>query len=196
MPATPGQAGLPGAAAEAEVLAALFPGRVDVLGLPGTPPATHRSVTEALPGHAWAHFSCHGASDLHHPSASMLLLEDYRSRPLTVLDLSRARLEGAGLAFLSACSTARGGGDLPDEPIHLAAACQLAGYRHVIATLWPIDDNDAVSVTRSVYSDLAAGEAGPGAGAAATALHHAARRLRLLYPRRPSRWAAHIHAGP
>jgi tetratricopeptide (TPR) repeat protein len=196
MPATPGQADLPGAAAEAEALAGLFPGRVDVLGLPGTPPATHRSVTEALPGHAWAHFSCHGISHLNHPSASTLLLDDYRSRPLTVLDLSRARLEGAGLAFLSACSTVHGGEDLPDEPIHLASACQLAGFRHVIATMWPIDDNDAVSVTRLVYSDLAAHGAGPGADAASGALHHATRQLRLLYPRQPSRWAAHTHAGP
>jgi hypothetical protein len=195
MPTTPGQSDLPGAAAEAALLTDLMPGQVDVLGLPSTPPATHDTVTAALSGHSWVHYSCHGVSDLRDPSASHLLLADYRSRPLTVLDLSRARLDG-DLAFLSSCTTARSGAGLPDEPIHLAAACLLAGYRHVIATLWPIDDADAVRVTRSVYTALAAGGAPPRLDATAPAVHHATRQLRALYPQQPSRWAPHIHTGP
>lgn len=196
MPITPGQRELPGAAKEAAVLLGLFPDRVDVLGLPGGAPATYDTVIAALPSHAWAHFSCHGASNPHDPSSSQLLLQDHQSRPLTVLDLSQARLTGADLAFLSACNTARGGTDLPDEPIHLAAACQLAGYRHVIATLWPIDDTDAVTVTRSVYTSLMADGASLRADTAAAAVHHATRRLRALYPDKPSRWAAYTHTGP
>jgi CHAT domain-containing protein len=39
------------------------------------------------------------------------------------------------LAFLSACHTATGSPRGLDEAIHLAAAMQLLGYRHVIATL-------------------------------------------------------------
>jgi hypothetical protein len=53
---------------EAELIRGLLPGRVDVLGLPDTPPATHDTVTAALPKHAWAHLSCHGASYLTDPS--------------------------------------------------------------------------------------------------------------------------------
>jgi hypothetical protein len=135
MPHTPGQADLPGAADEAVTLEHLLTGRVDVLGLPGTAPATYDTVTAALPHYSWVHFSCHAESDPTDPSASHLLLADYRTRPLTVVDLTEARLQGVDLAFLSACTTARTGAML-DEPIHLAAACQLAGYRHVVASLW------------------------------------------------------------
>jgi hypothetical protein len=194
MPTTPGQPDLPGAAREAALLAELLPGRVDVLGLPGGPPATYDSVLAALPDHTWAHFSCHGATDMGDPSASLLLLRDYQDRPLSVLDLQRARLGTAELAFLSACSTARAGVDLPDESIHLASACLLAGYRHVVATLWPIDDADAVTVARNVYTALLA-PAG-GAQPVARAVHDGVRALRFLYPSRPSRWAAHTHIGP
>lgn len=99
------------------------------------------------------------------------------------------------MAFLSACTTARTGTRLLDEPIHLAAACQLAGYRHVVAALWPINDADAARVTQGFYSTLA--QMTPGtADAAAVALHHAARQLRALNRHHHSRWAPYIHAGP
>ena len=176
MPHTPDQRDLPGTAREADTLRHLFPGRVDILGLPDTPPATHDTVIAALPNHPWVHFVCHGESSLVDPSVSYLLLADYQSRPLTVIDLTRARLEGVELAFLSACTTARPGADLPDEPIHLAAACQLAGYRHVIATLWPISDADAAWLTKSFYAALA-GNSTRSAAPVAAALHRATRGL-------------------
>lgn len=195
MPQTPGQADLPGAAQEAVTLEHLLAGRVDVLGLPSTAPATYATVTASLPGHTWVHFACHGQSDLTDPSASHLLLTDYQSQPLTVVDLTQARLEGVQLAFLSACTTARTGTDLPDEPIHLAAACQLAGYRHVIATLWPISDADTAWLTKRFYTSIAAISA-PTTAAAATALHNATRRLRSINRTHPSHWAPYTHAGP
>jgi tetratricopeptide (TPR) repeat protein len=194
MPHTPGQHDLPGAATEAQRLAEFLPGRVDILGLADSPPATRAAVLAALPGHAWAHFSCHAVADQVDPSTSHLLLTDHQQHPLTVLDLTRTRLDGAQLAFLSACTTARTGALLPDEPIHLAAACQLAGYTHVIATLWPIDSNDAVRITEEVYRVLA--PTAPGAEGAADALHTATHGIRALYPDQPSHWASHTHIGP
>jgi CHAT domain-containing protein len=194
MPATPGQADLPGVAHEADTLRRLFAGMVEVLGLPGTGHADYETVMASLPGHPLVHFSCHGESDLSDPSASHLLLADYRTRPLTVLDLTGARLQEAELAFLSACSTARTGNNLPDEPIHLAAACQLAGYRHVIASLWPIDDTDTAALTRYFYNTLT--NAPRDANAAGTARHLATRKLRAIYRDRPSLWAPYTPNRP
>ncbi len=198
MPRTPGQADLPGVTREASTLQQLFGGRADLLGLDDTPPATYDTVMAALPGHTWAHFSCHGESDLDDPSSSRLLLADHQTRPLTVLDLTHARLEDAELAFLSACTTARTGSKLPDEPIHLAAACQLAGYRHVIASLWPIGMGDTAWLTTSFYRSLTptGTTSRDAARTAAVALHHGIRQLRAIYRASPSRWAPYSHTGP
>jgi CHAT domain-containing protein len=152
--------------------------------------ATYDRVTGALLDHPWAHFACHGESDFEHPSMSHLLLADHLDHPFTVLDVARLRLDHADLAFLSACSTARTGAALADEAIHLAAAFQLAGYRHVVATLWPVGDRWALKVAQGVYSAL-----GTDASNTAAALHRATRRLRAILPDRPSSWAAHLYNG-
>jgi len=189
MPHTPGASELPCALAEAAGLEQRFPGRVTVLT---GPQATHDTVLTALPTGRWAHFACHGASDPSNPSASYLLLTDHGQRPLTVVDVARLRLDDAGLAFLSACSTAQPGRRLADEAIHLASAFQLAGYRHVIATLWPIGDQYAVDLAADIYTTLStAGEAD-----VAGAVHAAVRRMRLRPGwDTPSVWASHIHVG-
>ena len=116
-----------------------------------------------------------------------------RQRPLTVIDLSHTRLPDAKLAFLAACTTARTG-LLADEPIHLSAACQLAGYRHVVASLWAIDDSAAAALTGRFYATLKS--LGTGAEAAARALHEATRLLRALHRRRASQWAPTRIRGP
>jgi CHAT domain-containing protein len=196
----PDEAALPGVAAETATISALLPGHVDVLGLPDTPNATYDTVTAALPTHRWAHFACHAHTRLDDPSQSALLLTDHQDHPLTVTDLSALRLERAELAMLSACSTALTGTRLPDEPIHLSAGCQLAGYRHVIATLWPLNDSVAVYATGSIYRDLvtATADGSPAlhADRAAAATHHAIRSLRHQLPDQPSLWAMLTHTGP
>jgi CHAT domain-containing protein len=191
MPHTPGAADLPGATTEAERLRDLLPGKVEVLE---GPQATHDSVTAALPHCPWAHFACHGQSDLADPSASHLLLHDHQAKPLNVVDVTRLWLDRAELAFLSACSTSRSGARLADEAIHLAAAFQLAGYRHVIATLWPIGDRPAVRIATNIYRTLTS-EDTDDVAIAAEALHAATRRQRAIQLDRPSTWAAHLHNG-
>src|SRR5262249_46306364 len=124
MPHTPGQPDLPGAHLEVAQLARRFPGRVRVLT---GPDATRDTVLAALRGAGQAHFACHGSAEMANPSASRLLLADHLTRPLTVLDVARLRLDDAELAFLSACETARPGTRLTDEAIHLTSAFQLAG---------------------------------------------------------------------
>ena len=194
----PDEAALPGVAAEVATISAVFPGQVDVVGLPDTPAATHATVSSALPRHRWVHFACHARTDLDDPSQSALLLADHRDHPLTVANLSALRLGRAELAVLSACSTAMTGTRLPDEPIHLSAACQLAGYRHVIATLWPLNDAIAADATGIIYRDLATadGSASLDADRAAAATHHATRALRHQLRDQPSLWATLTHTGP
>jgi CHAT domain-containing protein len=189
MPDTPGTPALPGAEVEAIALRDLYPRRTTILT---GPEAARARVLAVLPRSRWAHFACHAASEVANPSASRLLLFDHQYRPLTVVDVARLRLDDAELAFLSGCTTVRTSLRLADEAVHLASGFQLAGYRHVIATLWPIDDRLAARVASDFYSLL--NTAGI-ADAAAESLHEATRRARQLNPARPSAWAAYIHSG-
>ena len=151
--------------------------------------ATFKTVVDALPTAQWAHFACHGSSDLVHPSESTLLLYDYEKQPLAFPDIARLNLGDAELAFLSACSTARTSGRLADEAIHLASAFQLAGYRHVIGTLWPVDDHRAKEIADDIYAALAGGES------VAVAVHAVTRQMSRRWFERPSEWASHVHVG-
>ena len=113
-----------------------------------------------------------------------------------VATLAHTRLPHAQLAYLSACRTARNDSvDLIDEGIHLTSAFQLAGFPHVIGTLWPIFDATAVRVAKDFYTRL---ESAPGmldVNSSAQALHDSIQDLRHRYLVRPSCWAAYIHAG-
>ena len=184
MPETPGVSSLP----EARLLAGLFGDRANILTGPA---ATRDRLAAVLRTASWAHFACHADTDLADPTASRLCLYDHDTRPLTVLDLARLNLDHAELAFLSAGETAHAGPELADEAIHLGAACQVAGYRHVIATLWAVGDRPALRYAAEIYQQLA----GCGPDGAALAVHHAVRRRRDLMPGRPRAWAAHLHYG-
>jgi hypothetical protein len=186
MPRTPDATPLPQVTAEAAAVARHFPGRHTVLTGPA---ATHRPVVAALGRAAWAHLACHAVSDLAEPSRSRLLLHDHREAPLTVLDIIRLRPAGAELAYLSACSTSLTGPALPDEAIHLASAFQLAGYRQVIGTLWPVGDRAARRTAEAVYATIGK------PGDCAYALHAASLAARARRPGAYTWWAAMTHFG-
>jgi len=194
---TPGAADLTAAPQEASLLTGLFGERALVLhDQADAELATASSVLAAMPRYPWAHFACHAATVLPDPSASYLVLHDHDSCPLTVLDISRQRLQAAEFAFLSACSTASADGTLPDEAINLASAFQLAGYRRVVATMWPIDDGQAAGLARQFYTGLTTdADASTIAADAAGVLHDTVRLYRSVYAAQPSMWAAHLHAG-
>ncbi|WP_032797599.1 CHAT domain-containing protein, partial [Streptomyces sp. HCCB10043] len=186
---TPGAAPLPGVAREVELLGELFPGGRLLAG----PEATVAAVGRALEDHPWVHFSCHGVNEPLDPSRSGLVLYDGR---LTVSDAAAQRPGSPELAVLSACSAAQGGIRLSDEAVQLASSFQLAGYPHVIGTLWPVADKLATRLTEEFYAALAADlDRGRTVGPA-TALHHPVRALRDRYAQAPHLWAAHIHTGP
>jgi CHAT domain-containing protein len=190
MPQTPQSSDLPGARKEFEQLSRLFPA---IEGLVG-PTATRDAVLSRLPSSPWVHFACHAASDSDDPSNSRLLVHDHASHPLRVVEMSRLNLAGTEFAYLSACNTAVTAASLANESIHIVSACQLAGYPHVVGTLWEINDLFATNIAKRVYEDLAAG--GFDASRSGTCLHRAVRLTRDRYPSNPTLWAAYIHAGP
>lgn len=152
--------------------------------------ATVIDVTAALSSATWAHLACHAEADSTAPSRSRLLLYD---GDLTVPSISRLRLETAELAYLSACSTATGGLRQADEVITVATAFRLAGFRHVIGTLWPLHDDVAPRAARHFYELLPNSSA---TDTAAAVLHRTVQEIRSEHPESPERWSQLIHIGP
>jgi CHAT domain-containing protein len=111
------------------------------------------------------HFAGHGRSDLKDPLQSALLVKDWKDDLLTVKDLISLKLHENGnkdhqrpfLAYLSACSTGSNRvDDLLDEGLHLMSACQLAGFQHVVGSLWAVSDRHCVDVARAVFASVGA----------------------------------------
>lgn len=182
---TTGLPDLPGTVGEAMTLHAHHPD----LPLLQDETATINNVVEALGEATWAHFACHASVDLDSPSRGGLCLHD---ATLSLPSISRLGLARAELAYLSACSTAHRGLGHLDESLHPASAFQLAGFRHVIASLWPLADATAASTATTFYRHL---PSSPAADHAARALHRTTCDLRAQSPTRPDLWAGLIHSG-
>jgi CHAT domain-containing protein len=108
-------------------------GYVEVLECGDTSAAKVHEVTAVLPRAHIVHLACHGVQDQHDPLSSGFCLGDGK---LTVSELMDIKLDHAFLAFLSACETAKGDKEQPDQVIHLAAAMLFCGFRSVVATMW------------------------------------------------------------
>ncbi|KAF4958100.1 hypothetical protein FGADI_2658 [Fusarium gaditjirri] len=93
------------------------------------------------------HFAGHGYTDTADPSKSQLYLKDWQTDPLTVAGLLELNL-------LKRIKTQK----LFDECIHLISACQLAGFRHVIGTLWEVDDQSCVDMAAIIYEEILRGD--------------------------------------
>ncbi|MEY9860041.1 CHAT domain-containing protein [Catenulispora sp. GAS73] len=185
---TPG-ALLPGVIDEAAAISELVPD-AELLTRP-----TRDTVLQALPNHRIAHFACHGYGDWSDPARSHLVLNDCATAPLTIADISALNLT-ASLAYLSACDTNVTASRLIDESLHITSAFQLAGYQHVIGTLWSINDRSAAQLATDFYDYLTDhGTTPPQTDRSAHALHYAVRRERSRYPHSPTLWAASIHTG-
>jgi CHAT domain-containing protein len=194
MPTTPGAAPLSNVVAEAANLHSRLP-HPELLMEGGAGEPTLASVLEHLTRCSIAHFACHGHSDPADPSLSRLLLHD-RAEPLTVASLAPVSLDHAELAYLSACETALNSvTGLLDEAIHLTSAFQMAGFPHVIGTLWEVNDAIAVRISDAFYTGLDDESGALDIASAAAALHQAVRSERDTLFRTPSLWAAYMHAG-
>jgi CHAT domain-containing protein len=110
---------------------------------------------------------------------SHLLLEDGESDPLTVATLLEMNLRERPpfLAYLSACGTGRIKDErFVNESIHLISAYQLVGFRHVIGTLWEVNDALCVDMARIAYEGMRDG--GMTDESVCLGLHKATRSLR------------------
>jgi tetratricopeptide (TPR) repeat protein len=182
VPEPPGRDPLPGARREARSVAHRLPAARSLVD----DDASVERILRALPASSWVHFACHANTDPASPFDSHLVVQDGMLR---VRDIAELRITEATLAYLSACTTAFGGTELSDEAIHISSAFQLAGYPHVIGTLWRVKDLAAATMTDRIYTEL---ESRPPAAAVHTALH----QLRDRYAESPYMWASHVHIGP
>ncbi len=115
---------------------------------------------------------------------------------LTVSQISKRNTLGqTWIAYLSACSTA--GVEtklLADECLHLAGGFQVAGFAHVIGSLWPANDGICVSLATSFYRCLTKDGTKRSNRAVAEALGNAILEIRSEFPD-PELWAPFIHSG-
>jgi CHAT domain-containing protein len=132
---------------ELELVHNLVPPHVNFTNLSGDE-ATQAGALEALRRNTWVHLACHGKQDRDQPYNSRFAMRD---KPLTLLEIMESNAPQAEFAFLSACHTAAGDEETPDEVIHLAAGLQFSGFKSVIGTLWAVDDAVAKHVVEAFY---------------------------------------------
>ncbi|KAG1759625.1 CHAT domain-containing protein [Suillus occidentalis] len=110
--------------------------------------ATRAGALKALEENTWVHLACHGKQDPAQPYHSHFVMRDEH---VTLLDIMDRDIPHAEFAFLSACHTAVGDKETPDEVIHLAAGLQFSGFKSVVGTLWEVDDSVAKHVVEAFY---------------------------------------------
>ncbi|KAG1718332.1 CHAT domain-containing protein [Suillus lakei] len=135
---------------EPELVCSLVPAMANPATLSGDA-ATRAGALEALQCNTWVHLACHGKQDRKQPYYSHFAMRD---KPLTLLDIMDNNAPHAEFAFLSACHTAVGDEETPDEVIHLAAGLQFSGFKSVIGTLWVVDDAVAKHVVEGFYENV------------------------------------------
>lgn len=151
----PARPRLPFARREVETLGGLFPvaGREVLVGAEATEARFKREVGRFRV----IHLATHGFFNRVNPLFSGVDLEatgddDGRLQVFEILGLSLS----AELVTLSACDTALGAGELTDLPageelVGLTRAFLSAGSRHVLATLWEINDRATAPLMEEFY---------------------------------------------
>jgi CHAT domain-containing protein len=125
---------LPEAAKEARIVRECFESaHAQVLNIMSTQTmrAELLSLLENAPAHV-LHLACHGIQSAD-PLNSAIMLHDGQ---LTIENIMQLKLSQATVAYLSACQTAKGDQNAPDQAVHIAASMLFCGFRSVIGTLW------------------------------------------------------------
>ncbi|KAE9390262.1 hypothetical protein BT96DRAFT_946270 [Gymnopus androsaceus JB14] len=193
-PDTPGLPPLPGTVEEAKVI------KKYTLGMHthhlNHDVATAKAVMHDMGKYDIIHFACHGIQDVQDPLDSGFAVYDQRLRLKELMSLS---LNNVHLAVLSACQTATGDENLPEEAVHLAAGMLAVGYPSVIATLWSIGDKEAPLIADKFYANLLGHPDNSGDKTKLTpayALHEATKNLRKeVGETNFVKWVPFIHLG-
>ena len=161
---------LPGAKAEAEMIARLLPESQLLIA----EQATRQAVLQRIPSVSLIHFAAHGDAER---GEIALTPPDSAMRPpheadylLTMTDISQVRLS-AKLVVLSCCHTARG--QIKTEGVvGIARAFLGSGARSVLVALWALQDDATEQFMRRFYENLVQGET------ASECLHRAMKWMR------------------
>ena len=150
-PATPNLPHIPGTTKEVLAIMQLLKNHnVQFLCLEGEVATIDQGITY-METHSCIHFACHAQQNTQEPLKSRFMLHD---GDLELLEIIKRKLEGADLAYLSACQTSTGNEKLSEEAVHLAAGMLAAGYRGVVATMWSISDQHGPQVAEDFYAGL------------------------------------------
>ncbi|HEU4562468.1 MAG TPA: CHAT domain-containing protein [Longimicrobium sp.] len=180
---------LPGAAAEALQVAALYPDAVVLDGVR----ATREAFARAVPRAPVVHYAGHALFDDARPGASALVLAappGGGTASLAAAELARLRWTGVRLVVLSACRTVRAGGAGGFDGV--AGALLGAGAGGVVGSTGQVDDATTRALMTAFHRAWRQGGDGPGAlREAQLAL------LRSADPglRSPAAWGTFRYAG-
>jgi CHAT domain-containing protein/Tfp pilus assembly protein PilF len=144
----------------------------------------------ALPTFSILHFATHGTEDRSGVSGAGLVLSLFDANGRDIDGFLSARRIGASrlpvpLVVLGACDTASGRAVAGEGMFGVAYAFLQAGARHVVATLWPVDDASMPELMDRFYADPRLAVMRP-----AQALRTAQLALLERYPQaNPALWA-------
>ncbi|KAJ7615328.1 CHAT domain-containing protein [Roridomyces roridus] len=206
----PGYSALPYTTEELQKIQQCIPHQwLTTFGTPHSPVSTEK-ILPHLHTSSIIHFACHGVQDTHKPLHSALVIGNEKLTVEEIMKYTGVHEDsdpeeteipkhgpGMGLAFLSACQTAMGDSNAPDEVIHLAATLLFAGFRGVVATIWTIHDPDGPEVAETFYRHLFRHTdpdfVPPDLNDSAEALHLAVKKLRTRVAF--MRWVPFVHYG-
>jgi CHAT domain-containing protein len=144
----------------------------------------------ALTTFSIVHFAAHARADATFPERSAVFLapgDDHEDGWLQPDEIAALDLRGR-VIVLSACDSADGSLVSGEGPLSLARAFFSGGASAVLATRWPLADDDAAFVMERWYRALRTGQS------AANALRHARREVREA-GRPPEAWAGVVLLG-
>ena len=161
---------LPGAKAEAKMIARLLPESHLLIG----EQATKEAVLQRIPSVSLVHFAAHGDAERGEialtPPDSTMGIPHEQDYLLSMADISQVRLT-AKLVVLSCCHTARG--QIKTEGVvGIARAFLGSGARSVMVALWALQDDATEQFMRIFYENLVQGES------ASECLHRAMKWMR------------------